>query len=151
MGRLRSWKRELFARAIAEGKEPKKAYEEAGYKSSSVAFRNYNRLLSDPDVIALINEYKKERQDRARAARVPIGEVLSKLDARGIHRVADFFDINQSGVLAPCNLRQIPVEISMALLRLLSDALGLAIEIKASRSAAAERDAGHDPLSTVPM
>jgi hypothetical protein len=144
MGRLRSWKRELFARAIAEGKTPKKAYEEASYKSSSVTFRNYNRLLSDPDVIALINEYKTERQDRARAARVPIGEVLAKLDARGIHRVAVFFDINRSGVLAPCDLRQIPVEISMALLRLLSDALGLAIEIKASRSAAAERGAGHD-------
>jgi hypothetical protein len=132
MGRSRSWRRELFARAIAEGKEPKKAYEEARYKSSSVAFRNYNRLLNDPDVIALINEYKKERQDRARAARVPIGEVLAKLDARGIHRVADFFDINQSGVLAPCDLRQIPVEISMALLRLLSDALGISIEIKAA-------------------
>jgi hypothetical protein len=35
MGRLRSWKRELFARAIAEGKEPKKAYIEAGFKPST--------------------------------------------------------------------------------------------------------------------
>ena len=139
----------LEARAVRArdrgGQGAKKGLRGSRYKSSSVAFRNYNRLLNDPDVIALINEYKKERQERARAARVPIGEVLSKLDARGIHRVADFFDINQSGVLAPWDLRQIPVEISMALLRLLSDALGLAIEIKASRSAAAERDAGHDP------
>jgi hypothetical protein len=104
---------------------------------SSAKFRNYNRLLKQPDVIARINEYKKERQDRARAAKVPIAEVLAKLDARGIHRVADFFDINQSGILAPCDLRQIPVEISMALLRFLSDALGLAVEIKAASRAAA--------------
>jgi hypothetical protein len=83
--------------------------------------------------------------------RVCTGRSSEIAGARGIHRVADFFDIKQSGVLAPCDLRQIPVEISMALLRLLSDALGLAIEIKASRSAVAERDAGHDPLSTVPM
>jgi hypothetical protein len=139
MGRLRSWRRELFARAIAEGKEPKKAYAEAGYKLSSVAFRNYNRLLQDPDVIALINECRQEREDRARAARVPIDEVLAKLDARGIHRVADFFDINQSGILAPCDLRQIPVEISMALLRLLSEALGILIEIRAASRTAAVR------------
>jgi phage terminase small subunit len=139
MGRLRSWKRELFARAIAEGKEPRKAYGEAGYKLSSAACRNYNRLLNAPDVIALIDEYKKERHDRARAARVPIGEVLATLDARGILRVADFFDVNQAGILAPCNLRQIPVEISMALLRLLSEALGILIEIKAaSRTPAVE-------------
>jgi hypothetical protein len=142
MGRLRSWRRELFARAIAEGKEPKKAYAEAGYKLSSVAFRNYNRLLNDPDIIALTNEYKKEREDRARAARVSIGEVLAKLDARGIHRVADFFDINQAGVLAPCDLRpQFPVEISMALLRLLSEALGILIEIRAPEIKAASRAA----------
>jgi hypothetical protein len=94
MGRLRSWKRELFARAIAEGKEPKKAYIEAGFKPSSVAFRNYNRLLRQPDVIARLNEFRKEREDRARAARVPIDEVLAKLDDRGIHQVADFFDRN---------------------------------------------------------
>jgi hypothetical protein len=74
----------------------------------------------------------------ARATKVPIGEVLAKLDARGIHRVADFFDLNQSGILAPCDMRQVPVEISMALLRFLGDALGILIEIKAaSRTAAA--------------
>jgi hypothetical protein len=67
MGRPRSWKRELFARAIAEGKEPKKAYLEAGFKPSSVAFRNYNRLFKEPDVIARLNEFRKQREDRARA------------------------------------------------------------------------------------
>jgi hypothetical protein len=140
MGRLRSWKRELFARAIAEGKEPKKAYVDAGFMPSSVAFRNYNRLLKRPDVIARINEFAKEREDRARAARVPIDEVLAKLDARGLHRVADFFDRNEAGIIAPCDLRQIPVEIAMALLRFLSDALGLAIEIKSAHAAAAVRN-----------
>jgi hypothetical protein len=71
MGRLRSWKRELFARAIAEGVEPKKAYVDAGFKPSSVAFRNYNRLLKQSDVIGRINEFAKEREDRVRAARMP--------------------------------------------------------------------------------
>jgi hypothetical protein len=82
MGRLRSWKRELFARAIAENVEIKKAYVDAGFKPSSIKFRNYNRLLREPDVIARINEFAKEREERARAARVPIDEVLAKLDAR---------------------------------------------------------------------
>jgi phage terminase small subunit len=66
MGKLRSWRRELFARGIAEGKEAKRAYLEAGFKPSSAKFRNYNRLLKEPDVMARINELKKEREDRAR-------------------------------------------------------------------------------------
>jgi hypothetical protein len=95
--------------------------------------------LRQPDVIARLNEFRKERDDRARSARVPIDKVLAKLDARGIHRVADFFDRNEAGIIAPCDLQQIPVEISMALLRFLSDALGLSIDIKAaSRRAAVE-------------
>ena len=132
MGRLRSWKREHFAGGIAEGKEPKRAYLEAGFKPSSAKFRNYNRLLKEPDVIARVNQYKMERENRARAARVPVDEVLAKLEARGIHHVADFFDRNEAGILAPCDLRQIPVEIAMAFLRLASDALGILIEIKAA-------------------
>jgi hypothetical protein len=126
MGRLRSWRRELFARAIAEGKEPKKAYLEAGYKLSSAAFRNYNRLLNDPDVIALINQYKKERDDRARSARMPPSEVLTVFKDNGVEHLEEFFERDAAGIVRVRDLRKVPVEAALALLRFLRK--GLRIE-----------------------
>ena len=122
MGRLRSWKRELFARAIAEGKEPKTAYVDAGFKPSSVAFRNYNRLLKRPDVIARINEFAKEREDQARAARMPAAEVLTVFKDCGVEQLEEFF----AGIVRVRDLRKVPVEAALALLRFLRE--GLRIE-----------------------
>jgi hypothetical protein len=58
--------------------------------------------------------------------------------ANGIDRVTDFFDRNEAGVLTPSDLQTVPVEVSMALLRFLGDALGIAIELKAPHAAPTE-------------
>jgi hypothetical protein len=123
MGRLRSWKRELFARAIAEGVEPKKAYVDAGFKPSSVAFRNYNRLLKQSDVIGRINEFAKEREDRARAARMPASEVLAVFKDCGVEQLEEFFERDAAGIVRVRDLRRVPVEAALAFLRFLREGL----------------------------
>jgi hypothetical protein len=81
------------------GTDIKEAYVIAGFEESSVANRNYNRLLKRPELAARIAELKQEHDDAARAARVPIDEVLGQLSRRGIDRVADFFDRDEAGIL----------------------------------------------------
>jgi hypothetical protein len=57
---------------------------------------------------------------------VPIDQVLGTLAARGVDRVEDFFDRNAAGVLTfRADLQNLPVEISIALLRCLHEGLGI--------------------------
>ena len=135
MAKLRNPKHEIFAREIVAGTDPAKAHVIAGFASHPA---NHFRLMRRPNVAARIAELKREREQAALAARVPVSEVLAKLDARSIDRVADFFDRNEAGVLTPSDLRAVPVEVSIALLRFLGDALGIAVDLKASSAAAAE-------------
>jgi hypothetical protein len=75
---------------------------------------------------ARIEELKREREVLARAARVPIDQVLTTLAARGVDRIDDFFDRNAAGVLTfRTDLQNLPVEISIALLRCLREGLGI--------------------------
>jgi hypothetical protein len=133
MGKLRNPKYEIFAREIAAGTDGARAYVMAGFASHRA---NHFRLTRQPNVAARIAEIRREREQAALAARVPVSEILANLDARGLDRVVDFFDRNEAGILSPCDLRTIPIEVSMALLRFLGDALGIAIEVKASTSPA---------------
>jgi hypothetical protein len=135
MAKLRNPKHEIFAREIATGVDPAKAYVIVGFAPHRA---NHFRLMRQTDVAARIAELKSERAQAALAARVSVSEVLAKLDARGIDRVMDFFDRSEAGVLTPSDLQTVPVEVSMALLRFLGDALGIAIELRASRAAPTE-------------
>jgi hypothetical protein len=77
-------------------------------------------------VAARIEEIKRDREAAARAARVPIDQVLGTLAARGVDRIEDFFDRNAAGVLTfRPDLQNLPVEISIALLRCLREGLGI--------------------------
>jgi hypothetical protein len=60
-------------------------------------------LLShwQPKVHARIEELGRERVAAARAASVPIDQVLTTLAQRGVDHVEDFFDRNAAGVLTP--------------------------------------------------
>jgi hypothetical protein len=127
MGPLRNPKHEIFARHVAAGVDLAEAFVLAGYESSSAAGRNHNRLARHPDVAARIEELKRTREDSARAARVPIDQVLTTLAARGVDRIDDFFDRNAAGVLTfRADLQSLPVEVSLALLRCLHEGLGIA-------------------------
>jgi hypothetical protein len=127
MGPLRNPKREIFAKHVAAGVELAEAYVLAGYDPNSAARRNYNRLARRPDVAARIEALKREREALARAARVPIDQVLTALAARGVDRIDDFFDRNAAGVLTfRADLQSLSVEVSLALLRYLHEGLGIA-------------------------
>ena len=93
---LRNWKHEEFARLVAGGTDAKSAYGLAGFAAPDR--RNHNRLLRDRGVAARIEELRRAREDAARAARVPINQVLATLDRRGICRVADFFERDAAGI-----------------------------------------------------
>jgi hypothetical protein len=64
--------------------------------------------------------------DTARAATVPVDQVLAALAVRGVDRIEDFFDRNAAGILTfRSDLQSLPVEISIALLRCLREGLGI--------------------------
>ena len=72
-----------------------------------------------------IAELRQQREDAARAARVPIEQVLAELDRCGVDHVADFFDRDAAGILRVRDLRGVPVEVSLALVRLLRESLAV--------------------------
>jgi hypothetical protein len=120
---LRNPKHERFARLVAEGAEPDYAYKLVGLTPGR---RNHNRLLRNPDIKWRIEELKCEREALAHAAAVPIDRVLAVLAAKGVDRVEDFFDRNAAGILSVrADLRSLPVEVSIALLRCLREGLGI--------------------------
>jgi hypothetical protein len=108
---------------VAEGTEPDYAYELVGLTPGR---RNHNRLLRNPDLRWRIEELKREREALARAAAVPIDRVLAALAAKGVDRLEDLFDRNAAGIpsVRP-DLRSLPVEVSIALLRCLREGLGI--------------------------
>jgi phage terminase small subunit len=122
MGKLRNLKHEIFAKEVAVGTAPVVAYEVAGFRPHRA---NHFRLMRRPEVASRIGELKQEREDAARAARVSAYQVLAELNRRGIVRVTDFFDRDAVGALIVCDLQTVPVEVSIALLRFLREALGV--------------------------
>jgi hypothetical protein len=120
---LRNPKHERFARLVSDGTDPEKAYELTGF---TPGLRNHNRLLREPKIHARIEELRCEREAAARAASVPIDQVLTTLTRHCVDRVEDFFDRNAGGVpTARADLQTVPVEVSIALLRFLREALGI--------------------------
>jgi hypothetical protein len=82
--------------------------------------------LKRPDVIARINEFAKEREDQARAARMPAAEVLTVFKDCGVEQLEEFFERDAAGIVRVRDLRKVPVEAALALLRFLRE--GLRIE-----------------------
>ena len=122
MNALRNWKHDLFARQIAAGTDPAEAYSIAGFAPHRT---NHFRLLREPHIAARIAQLKREREDAARAAQVPIEEVVAELDRRGIERIADIFERNETGALSVRDLQIVPVEVAIALLRYLRAGFGI--------------------------
>jgi hypothetical protein len=122
MGHLRNWKHEKFAQEMSTGAAPAQAYEIAGFKPHRA---NHFRLMRRVEVATRIEELRRAREDAARAARMPVDQVLTELDRRGVERVADFFDRDAAGILRVRDLRAVPVEVSIALLRFLREGLGI--------------------------
>jgi phage terminase small subunit len=125
MSKLRNWQHERFAQEIAAGTDRADAYRLAGYRQTSGASRNYNRLLRDPDIAARIGSLRGDRENRARAAGMSAAAVLAVFKAYGVERLDELFDKNAGGVIQARDLRQIPVEASIALLRFLREGLGV--------------------------
>jgi phage terminase small subunit len=122
VGTLKNWKHERFACQIAEGTNPADAYVIAGFQRNRA---NHFRLMRQPRVAARIAELKRDREAAARAARVPIDQVLAELNKRGLDGVADFFERNAAGILSVRDLQGVPVEVSIALLKLLREGFGI--------------------------
>jgi hypothetical protein len=118
---LKNWKHEEFSRLVVEGTEPREAYVLAGFAPSRA---NHNRLMRRPSVKARIDVLGRERETAARAARVPIAQVIDELDRCGV-RIEDFFERNAAGILSARNLETVPVEVAMAFLRFLSEGFGI--------------------------
>ena len=55
---------------------------------------NHNRLMRRPRVKDRIDVLRREREAAARAARVPIDQVLEEMARRGLARIEDFFERN---------------------------------------------------------
>jgi phage terminase small subunit len=125
VGKLRSWRHEKFCQEIVAGTDLKEAFVIAGFKPSSLASRNYNRLLRRPDVAGRIAELNKEKEDKARAAGMSAAAVLAVLKGYGIEQVEEFFDRDETGIVRVRDRQQIPVEASIALLRFLRESLGI--------------------------
>jgi hypothetical protein len=123
--KLRNWQYEKIAQEVATGTDAKEAYVLAGYKASSVAGRNHNRLLRNPAIAARIDALRQEREDNARAAGMSAASVLAVFEAHGIERMREFFERDAAGVLHVRDLQAIPVEASIALMRFLNAGLGL--------------------------
>jgi phage terminase small subunit len=120
---LRNRKHEKFAQEIAAGTDGREAYVIAGYTPNRA---NHHKLSKHPKVAARIAELKEEREYAACAARVTSSQVLSTLAAHGLDRTADFFERDVAGVLRVRDLRMLPIEVAIALLRFLREGLGLA-------------------------
>jgi hypothetical protein len=125
MGKLQNWRYEKFAELIVGGTDIKEAFVLAGFEQSSVACRNYNRVRRRPDVAARIAELEKERDDAARAAGMSPPAVLMTLKGCGVERLDEFFERDDRGIFRIRDLRTVPVEASIALLRFLREGLGL--------------------------
>jgi phage terminase small subunit len=122
--KLRNWQHEKFAQEIAAGTDAREAYVVAGYKASSVAGRNHNRLLRNPAIAARIDALRQEREDNARAAGMSVATVLAVFQSHGIERLEEFFERDAAGVRRVRDLQAIPVEASIALVRFLNAGLG---------------------------
>jgi hypothetical protein len=117
---LRNWKHEKFAQLVAGGTEPGEAYVLAGFTRSRA---NHNRLMRH--LKDRIDMLRRERDMAARAARVPISQVLEELDRRGLARIDDFFEHNAAGIVTIRDLKAVPVEVSIAFLRILGESFGI--------------------------
>jgi hypothetical protein len=137
MGKLPNPKHEKFCHAVVfNGKKLADAYIDAGFDPNSVIRRNHNRLFRDPRIKARIVELEHVRDLAARAARLPIADVLAELGKHGIDRVADLFEPRPDGSLAARDLRMMRPEATFSLLNALHDGAGL----RWNPSAAVQRD-----------
>lgn len=119
---LRNRKHEKFAQEIVAGTTPVQAYVIAGYEPHRA---NHNRLMRNPLIASRIEHLKQEREIAARAARIPVDQMLDSLDQRGIVRLDDFFDRNAAGILSVRDRQEVPVEIAIALLGFLRESFGI--------------------------
>lgn len=115
---LRNPRHEQFAKLIAEGIPAVAAYSIAGY--GAPGRRNHNRLLRV--AAGRIEVLRREREAAARAARMPLDQLLGELESRGFTVIEDFFERNAAGIVAIRNLEMVPVEVGMALLKSLAKA-----------------------------
>jgi|SRR6185312_16888588 hypothetical protein len=125
MGQLRNRRHEKLAELIVGGTDSKDAYVLAGFAAGSAELRNYNKVLRRPEVAARIAELRKERDNAARAAGMSPLAVLMALKGCGIERLDEFFVGDDEGVLRVRDLRAVPVEASIALIRLLRESLAI--------------------------
>lgn len=121
-GKLKNPRHEQFAELVAGNIDPRQAHEMVGLKPNRA---NHLRLLRRPDVAARIEELRRARQDAARPAMVPIDLILSEFSRCGVDQFADLFDRNGAGILSVRDLHAVPVEVSLALVRLLCEGLGV--------------------------
>lgn len=122
MSQLRRWSHEKFAELVAAGEDPRTAYQVAGYAPNRA---NHNRFLRRSDIRARIEEIKLERAAKARAAQVSPEIIVEQLAHRGVESFADLFERDAVGILRPRDLQAVPVEVSIALFRLLREAMGI--------------------------
>jgi hypothetical protein len=119
---LRNWKHEKFASLVVEGTAPEDAYVLAGFSRHRA---NHFRLMRQPRVKDRIDVLRRERETAARAARVPISQVLEELDRRGLVQIRDLFELNAAGMFDVSNLETVPVEVSIAFVKALSEGFGI--------------------------
>jgi hypothetical protein len=117
---LKNWKHEKFARLVVAGTKPQDAYTLAGFTPNRANHNRLSRYLKDR-----IDVLRRERETTARAARVPIGQVIEELDRRGFMRIEDFFERNAAGILSVRNLETVPVEVAIAFLHALAEGFGI--------------------------
>jgi len=131
LGKLVNPRHETFCVAyeelIALGRDTpleagKRAYVMAGNTPNRA---NHNKLLRRPEVRERLAELMQGRESRARAARIPPEHILTVLDGHGIARVADFFELDGNQLLQPRDLKTIPVEVAIALLRFFREAMSI--------------------------
>lgn len=119
---FKNWKHEKFASFVAAGTAPVDAYTLAGFKPNRA---NHNKLMKYPHIVDRIAVLRREREMAARAARMPLDQVLGELDSRGIIRIEDLFERNAAGIVAVRNLEIVPVEVGLAFIKALGDAFGI--------------------------
>ena len=119
---LRNWKHEKFAVLVVGGTGLREAYVMAGFEPIR---SNENRLVRKATVKARIDFLRRARELAARAARVPLDQVLGELDCRGIIRIEDLFERNAAGIVEVRNLEIVPVEVAMAFLKTLGEGFGI--------------------------
>jgi hypothetical protein len=119
---LKNWKHEKFAVLVVAGTDSREAYTLAGFAPNRA---NHNRLIRQPNVKSRIYALRCERELAARAARVPLDQVLAELDGRGIIRIDDLFERSAAGIVNVRDLKVVPVEVAIAFLRALGDGFGV--------------------------